>query len=108
MIIGTIGVYKSISNMLVEAGCIENEDFCLVDLFVAEWYWHNRRQVHLVEVHTTITTKCTLKCQNCNMFMPYYERQTESSFDDFKRDMDDLFRVADKLFSIGILGGSRY
>ncbi len=105
VIIGTIGVYKSISDMLTNAGMKEYEDYCLLDLFVAEWYWHNRKQVHLVEVHTTITTRCTLKCKNCNMFMPYYKNNIDISLENFKEDMDTLFNVADRIFSIGILGG---
>lgn len=105
VIIGTIGVYKSISEMLSKAGLKEYEDYCLLDLFVAEWYWHNRKQVHLVEVHTTITTRCTLKCKNCNMFMPYYKNHVDITLENFKEDMDNLFRVADRIFSVGILGG---
>lgn len=105
VVIGTIGVYQSISDMLTSDGFIENEDYCLLDLFVAEWYWHNKKQVHLVEVHTAITTKCTLRCQNCNMFMPYFKQHVVNNLSIFKKDMDALFRIADRIFSIGILGG---
>lgn len=105
VIIGTIGVYKSISAMLEQDGFAENKDFCIVDLFVAEWYWYNKKQVHLVEVHTSVTTRCTLQCKNCNMFMPYYKQHKDSDVAMFKQDMDQLFRVVDKVFSIGILGG---
>ncbi|NBJ01910.1 4Fe-4S cluster-binding domain-containing protein [Lachnospiraceae bacterium] len=105
VIAGTIGVYQNISNMLIKEGLVEYRDFCLLDLFAAEWYWHNKRQVHLVEVHTTITTKCTLKCRNCNMFMPYFKEHMVNNLSVFKKDMDLLFRMADRIFSIGILGG---
>lgn len=105
VVIGTVGVYHSISAMLTADGFVENEDYCLLDLFVAEWYWYNKKQVHLVEVHTTITTKCTLKCKNCNMFMPYFKHHMVNDLATFRQDIDQLFRVVDRVFSIGILGG---
>lgn len=108
VVIATINVYNSISETLAKDGFVENEDYCLLDLFVAEWYWHNRKQVHLVEVHTTITTRCTLKCRNCNMFMPYFNNHAEISLEAFRQDIDALFHVADKVFSIGLLGGEPF
>ncbi|MBS4840272.1 MULTISPECIES: radical SAM protein [Clostridium] len=104
----TIGVYKDISENLIKDGFKEYEDFCLFDLFVAQWYLNNKSRICLTEIHTSITTRCTLKCKNCNMFMPHYDNHYEMSFKEFKEEMDLFFSKVDYVFSLGILGGEPF
>lgn len=39
------------------------------------------------------------------MFMPYYNNHIDITLENFKEDMDNLFSVEDRIFSVGILGG---
>ena len=95
----------SISKVLKEEGLVEYEDFCSVEKFISEWFWRFRNKICLMEVHTSITTKCTLKCKKCNMFMPYYKNPMDYSAEDIKKDLKVLFQNVDYVFSYRILGG---
>lgn len=100
--------YNSMEKSLIELGLVVNEDYCGINVFIAEWYWKNKNEVCLLEVHTSITTRCTLRCQNCNMFMPYYKEPQDYKKEDIKRDLDLLFRSVSKVFSYHLLGGEPF
>lgn len=100
--------YGSISDELNNIGLKEFRDYCKVESFVTEWYWRFRKEVTLFEVHTTITTRCTLKCENCNMFMPYYENPGDFSYEQIVTDIDLLFSVIDYVYNFEFLGGEPF
>lgn len=56
---------------LEKLGFISGENFCSMEQFLTEWFWKYKKKACLMEVHSTITSRCTLKCRHCNMFMPY-------------------------------------
>lgn len=58
-----------------------------------------------MEVHSTITSRCTLKCKHCNMFMPYYKEHVDYTAKDILEDLELLFRHVDYIVSYEILGG---
>ena len=103
-------VYCDIQKTLETDGFIEGEDFCRIEQFVVEWYWANRNMVNVIQVNTAVTTWCSLNCEKCNMFMPYYENEKRShySFQEMKDDIDILLRYVDYLFSYNFLGGEPF
>lgn len=100
--------YGSISNELSSIGLKEFKDYCKIENFVTEWYWRFKNEVTLFEIHTTITTRCTLKCENCNMFMSYYENPEDFSFERIEKDIDLLFDVVDYVYNFELLGGEPF
>lgn len=108
VISSTYGVYKTIAEILEKLGLKENENYCILDVFVAEWYWYNKKDVHLMEVHTTITEKCTFNCKNCNMFMPYFQEPKHIARKEIINDIDDFFKIVDKVIAFKLLGGEPF
>ncbi|MEG7531894.1 MAG: radical SAM protein [Hungatella sp.] len=100
--------YESISQSLSDIGLVEHQDYCKLELFLLEWYWKYRRQANLFVVHTSITSRCTFHCQNCNMFMPYYKTDIDYSFADIKKDLDSLFKHIDYVYDYELLGGEPF
>lgn len=100
--------YADISRELVQLGLQEFKNFCKLEDFVTEWYWIAKRQAVLYEVHMAITTKCTLKCQNCNMFIPYYEKADNMSYEELIKDIDAFFQVIDYTYKLVLLGGEPF
>jgi organic radical activating enzyme len=97
--------YNEIAESLKKLNFVENEDFCSLDKFIAMWYWFNQKKVCLSEVHMAITTKCTLKCKNCNMYIPYHGFGENISMENVKENIDLLFRKIDKVYVFCLLGG---
>ena len=101
-------VYKKIAESLIEIGLKEYIDFCSVEIFISEWYWEKRKENCLLEVHTAVTMRCTFNCKNCNMFVPYYHKKIDYSFDELKQMYDLFFKYVDYTFCITLLGGEPF
>ena len=90
---------------LEKFGLKSGKDFCSMEQFLTEWFWNYKKKVCLMEVHSTITSRCTLKCKHCNMFMPYYKEHVDYTAKDILEDLELLFRHVDYIVAYEILGG---
>lgn len=90
---------------LEKIGLQKGKNYCSMEQFLTEWFWNYRKKVCLMEVHSTITTRCTLRCKHCNMFMPYYKEQIDYVAEDILHDLKLLFRHVDYVVSYKLLGG---
>ena len=97
--------YNEISAFLETQGLAEYEDFCAIGQFICEWFWIAKGMNCLYHVDMTITTRCTFKCRNCNMFIPYYKEQRDCSFEEIKENVDLLFERMDYIVYFALLGG---
>ena len=100
--------YVEIKRTLLNKGYQENIDFCILEQFLTEWYWKNKQKACIFQVDTAVTSKCTLKCKNCNMFTPYYKEHFEYTFSELKETIDLFFDRIDYLFNYNFLGGEPF
>lgn len=97
--------YEEIKKYLEKFDLKDKYDFCHISQFAIEWYYKNKKEYCIFTMDMAITTACSLKCKNCNMFTPYYKKPIMYSFEDLKRSVDLFFARIDYVFCIGILGG---
>lgn len=100
--------YDEIKKTLENYGLEEDVDFCHISQFGMEWYYKYRGECNIFTMDITVTTYCTLHCKHCNMFVPHYKQPVMYRLDDFKRNIDCLFKRIDFVFAIGILGGEAF
>lgn len=101
-------VYLEISNYLRDIGLKEYQDYCSIEHFITEWYWKNRKENCVMELHSAVTMDCTLKCKNCNMFVPYYIDKVYYDVNSVKEEIDLLFEYVDFCFCYTLLGGEPF
>lgn len=103
-------IYSDIRRSLETDGFEEMKDFCRIEQFAVEWYWNNYNMINIVQVNTAVTTWCTLNCEKCNMFMPYYENSKRKyyTFEEMKEDIDLLLSFVDYIFLYSFLGGEPF
>lgn len=94
-----------IAESLKEDGYCEDRDFTTIERFVTEWYYRRFHKANLLEVHTSITTRCTFNCRYCNIFIPYYKERTDYTFEQIKKNVDMLFHNIDYVFKYQLIGG---
>lgn len=94
-----------VGDELEKLGLENGKDFCSMEQFLTEWFWIYKNRVCLMEVHSTITSRCTLKCRHCNMFMPFYKEHVDYTAEEILRDLDLLFRHVDYIAAYKLLGG---
>ena len=97
--------YASIQKDLQSIGLKEYKDYARLEDFMPEWYWKHRSEVVISQMSSSITSRCTLNCRDCNVFMPYYKEHYESTADEVMRDMYLLFQRVDYLTSYFVFGG---
>lgn len=100
--------YGKITNFLNEKGLIEFKDFCNVGHFMSEWLWTAKKMNCVFHVDMTITTKCTLNCRHCNLFIPYHKEHINFSFEEMKKNIDLFFERIDFVTYFGLIGGETF
>lgn len=94
-----------IAESLKEDGYYEDKDYTTIERFVTEWYYKRLHKTNLLEMHTSITTRCTFNCRYCNVFIPYHEKRTDYAFEEIKKNVDMLFQHIDYVFKYQLIGG---
>ncbi len=97
--------FNSISQFLEQDGLKEFEDYCRIGQFISEWLWNEKGLNCVYHVDMTVTTRCTLNCQYCNMFIPYYKNKQDYSLEELKRNIDLFFARVDYAAYFGLIGG---
>lgn len=102
------GAYQEIRKELENIGLEENRDFCLFEQFVLEWNLRWKSKCVLSKIDTVITTKCTLRCKNCNMFINCMESHEDLSLEELKANFDTFFESVDYVYEYTLLGGEPF
>lgn len=99
------GFYEEVKQELLKYGYKENIDFIEKVLFRRIWDYYINNMIFLPRVDLSITNKCTLRCEKCNMLMPYFCEPQHKDLRSIKQDLDILFRWVDVVKEFNILGG---
>lgn len=102
--------YQTIRKQLGSIGLTENVDFVMYQQFVTEWYYKYRNKINVLKTDISLTTLCTLNCENCMQFLPYWEkgRRKDNSLEEIKENIDIYFKYVDYLLDLDIVGGEPF
>ena len=102
--------YQSIKEQLDEQGLIENIDYVMYQQFITEWYYKYQNKINVLKTIIAITSKCTLNCENCMQFLPYWDtaRRKELPLEDIKENLEVYFRSVDYVLNLDIVGGEPF
>ena len=100
--------YKTIKKQLEEFGLKENTDFVMYQQFVTEWYYKFKGQINVLKTDISLTTHCTLNCEHCMQFLPYWKNKKENSLEEIKVNLDTYFQCIDYLLDLDIVGGEPF
>ena len=97
--------YVEIAEQLKSLGLTENVDFVSYQQFVKEWYWRFRGKLYIPKTDLPITSFCSLNCEKCHIFIPYWKNKEEYELDMLKHSVDVYFKHVDYVLDMDILGG---
>ena len=107
-IIITAGMTKAqleIIEQLKMNGLYPGEAVILASDFIRLWKWHYEKKIAINYVEQIITSKCTLNCKHCGLYIPFYEKKNNRNLSDLKADLECLFKTVDYVAEFRILGG---
>lgn len=94
-----------VKEQLVSYGLEEYKDFIAWFELIPILHWVLYKKLFINNLDISITTKCSLKCKSCSLFMPLYKNPTHTSIGSLKSDLDLLFSKVDYCAYINIFGG---
>lgn len=102
--------YQAIRGQLSSIGLNEYVDYIMYQQFVTEWYYKYRNKVNVLKTDISLTTLCTLNCENCMQFLPYWKdgRRKENPLEEIKENVDIYFACVDYLLDLDVVGGEPF
>lgn len=100
--------YEKIKQELESLGFIENRDFCIMERFAEEWNLRWRNKCVVSKIDTVITSRCSLRCKNCNMFISHAPVQCDIALNRLKNNFDIFFESVDYVYEYTLLGGEPF
>ncbi len=67
-----------------------------------------RNQLEIAHIEMPITTRCTLRCQDCGNLIPFYRQPADFDADQLIRDVDDFLYHVDRVHRFIVLGGETF
>lgn len=70
--------------------------------------FYEKKELNLPQMQFAITNRCTLKCKECNFFVPYFDKQATNqdlTFDEFRNDFSNLTKVVTRIHRFTLIGG---
>lgn len=87
--------YREVAKYLENLGLQENIDYIDYKRFATIYDWYVEGKVYINRVDISVTNRCTLNCEGCNMLMSYYCNPQDRKLDEIKRDLDAFFEWVD-------------
>lgn len=97
--------YREVAKYLENLGLRENIDYIDYKRFATIYDWYSEGKVYINRVDISVTNRCTLNCEGCNMLMSYYHNPQDRKLDEIKQDLDSFFRWVDTVEDMNLLGG---
>ncbi len=100
--------YEEITKEMEELGFRENIDFCIFERFAEEWNLRWKNKCVLAKIDTIITSRCTLKCKNCNLFIGHMSAHYDIDLANLQKNFDIFFDSVDYVYEYTLLGGEPF
>lgn len=97
--------YISIKALLLKHGYRENSDFYILSKFIGEWYMKCKNQLCISKIDTIITSRCTLSCPHCAMYIPQCKNKMDYPIEELCRNFDIVFSAIDYIVEYSLFGG---
>lgn len=108
IIVITTSAYEEVSRELNKKGYKRNINYIDYFMFVKVYELYKNNFLISGRLDISMTEKCTLKCEKCNMFMPYFKNPKDYNFDCIKKDIDSYFEIVDYVRDVNLLGGEPF
>ncbi len=86
-------------------GIVENQSFFQGEIFSMVYDVYERNQIRIDRIEIFLTSRCTLNCEKCISYIPYFRMKTDTPLEQLKRDADILFGKVDYIYKLKLLGG---
>lgn len=105
IVLVSAGWTKDIFAELAHMGYTRNVDCFHIDEFISIYNMYKYNKVYISDITYTITERCSLKCKNCNAFIPLYHDAKNYSVERVMEDFERFFQWVDYVNVLSLCGG---
>lgn len=100
--------YEKCRKICKDFGLLENVQFFQGEVFQMIYDVYKKDEIKLDRVEIFMTSMCTLNCEKCISYIPYFKHQVIVPLDVLKKDIDILFSNVDYVYKLKLLGGEGF
>lgn len=97
--------YERLRENWDKKGYRENEKFFQGEVFEMVYEVYAKDEIKLDRIEVFLTSCCTLNCEKCISFIPYFKKPVIIPLQQLKDDADLLFSKVDYVYKMKLLGG---
>ena len=97
--------YEVVRRLFENYGFKENVQFFQGEVFAMIYEVYELKEIRLDRVEIFLTSYCSLKCEKCIAYIPYFKIREHISLDRLKKDADILFSKINYIDKYKVLGG---
>ena len=101
-------MYDRCKKEFEEAGMKENDRFFQGEVFRMIYNVYKHEQIKIDRIEIFMTSYCTLKCEKCISYIPFFKHRVVMPLDSLIKDIDLLFSKVDYVFKLKLLGGEGF
>lgn len=99
------GWTREIYEELNQLGYVREEDYLHIDDFTSLYHWYKYKKVFFSDISYRITEYCSLKCKECNTFVPKLKNPCHIPADRIMEDFERYFKYVDHVNVLALSGG---
>lgn len=85
-----------------------NQNFFQGEVFAAVYEVYGLGELRIDRIEIFLTSICTLNCEKCIAYIPYFKKPKITPLQQLKEDADLLFRTVDYVHKLKLLGGEGF
>lgn len=89
-------------------GYVLNQNFFQGEVFAAVYEVYGLGEIHIDRIEIFLTSLCTLNCEKCIAYIPYFKKPMITPLQQLKDDVDILFQTVDYVHKLKLLGGEGF
>lgn len=97
--------YEEFVEYFTLVGFKENENLFQGEVFRKLYDTYVKNEIRIDRIEIFLTSYCTLNCEKCISYIPYFKKKTHTSIERLKDDADILFSKVDYVEKLKVLGG---
>lgn len=100
--------YERCREKCKNVGIYENKRFFQGEVFQMIFDVYKKNEIKLDRIEIFMTSMCTLNCEKCISYIPYFKHRVIAPLDTLKKDIDLLFSKVDYVYKLKLLGGEGF
>jgi MoaA/NifB/PqqE/SkfB family radical SAM enzyme len=94
-----------IVGQLRSMGLVPERHFTMHEKIAVLWKWHYEKAIAMPYTELMVTSRCSLRCKNCGLYIPHYEKTAHRPLASLERDIEAYFGVVDYVADFHLVGG---